>query len=175
MIKITTMPKLHESRINNYNNNNKTQYKRFLSTSFIFVSCLRTVFYFPSISPEKCPKYLSLAAFSVFFAFIISFLHKIQFFQVRIQHLYNFLVSQKLCVHFASYAKRMHYIYIKSQGLLSVRCVLRKYVNMLLPFLILAVCNVFLKHTFDVDTNFCPWVDFLSNLNHGLFLRGEEK
>lgn len=154
MIIITTMPS-HESRINN----NKTQYKRFLSTSFIFVSCLRTVSYFPSISPEKCPKYLSLAAFSVFFAFIISFLHEIQFFQVRIQHSYNFSVFHKLCVRFAPYAKRMHFTYIECQGLPSVRSVLRKYVCQPTIF-ILEGCNVFSIHTFDVDTNFFPLMNF---------------
>lgn len=44
-------------------NEEKTQYKRFSSTSFIFVSCLRAFSYYASISPEKCPKYLSFCVF----------------------------------------------------------------------------------------------------------------
>ena len=50
----------------------KTQYKRISSTSFIFVSCLRTFSYYPSISPEKCPKCLSFLRFRCFAFIIIS-------------------------------------------------------------------------------------------------------
>lgn len=105
----------------------KTQYKRFSSTSFIFVSCLRAFSYYPSISPEKCPKYLSVFrcvfvvrhhhhfctenAMHFFFVLAPCRPNDIKF-EIRV-HLPSFLVC------FASCAKQMHYTNISNQGLFS--------------------------------------------------------
>ena len=134
MIIITTMPYcVHRRNGEKEKKLNISDFRRRRRRRRLYSFRVCTFSYYPSISPEKCPKYLSFLRFSFFAFIIISARNSALFFPLALSFFfsnykfYNFeyrvFVSpekrtRKICVCFASCAKRMHFSNVRNQGLI---------------------------------------------------------